>query len=118
MSKREPTVYQGYHRHPSQDSTAIVEDDGSILVKHRVDLRQGYIITALARLGARATAAEIVIKLNATFPNAGYNSNHVVHALKRLRRDFGIVSCKGIMWSLSANARAKFDSADKMVRKP
>jgi hypothetical protein len=118
MSKPKPITYQGYHRHPSQDSSAIMEDDGSILVKHRVDLRQGYIITALARLGFQATVAEIVIKLNDTFPNAGYNNNHVLHALLRLRKDYGIVSCKGIMWSLSPNARAKFDSITKKVNKP
>ena len=119
MSKQKPpTFYQGYHRHPSQDSSAIMEDDGSILVKHRIDLRQGYIITALSRLGSTATVAKMAVKLNDTFPNGGYNSNHILHALKRLRNDYGIVSCTGILWSLTPNARAIFDNAEKKVRKP
>lgn len=108
--------YQGSHTHPSQDSSA-KDVDGVIVVKHRIDLRQGYILTALKAIGL-SSASEIADKLNATFPEGGYGVNHVTHALNRLRRDYGAVECIGQKWNLTANARAKFDRAPKNVRKP
>ena len=115
MSKR-VVQYQGYHTHPCKDSTAIMGDDGTILVTHRIDLRQGYILTALKALGS-ATVIDIVDKLNKTFANGGYGVNHVAHALKRLRNDYGAVECAGTTWTLTSNARAKFENVSKKVRK-
>lgn len=118
MSKKIPE-YQGFHTHPSQDSSSEMEDDGTIMLKHRVDLRQGYMLTALKELG-HAKVSELVEQLEKTFPKSGYNVNHVSHALKRLRRDFGLVEVTGVYWSLTMSANvaiAKFKAAKKNVRK-
>jgi hypothetical protein len=72
----------------------------------------------MTRLGGSAKVGEVVEKLNATFPLAGYNSKHVSHALNRLRDNYGIVECIGQTWVLSPKARATFNATIKNVRKP
>jgi hypothetical protein len=105
--------YQGFHTHPSQDSSSKVLEDGTILVTHRIDRREGFIITQLAKRGL--TTADLVDKLNQVFPNGGYNCNHVFHACNRLRED-GIVNLSGHTWILTQGARAKWEKIQKNVR--
>jgi len=112
MGKR-AKLYQGFHTHPSQDSSSKVLDDGTILVSHRIDKREGLIITQLARTSM--TASELCDKLNLVFPNGGYGLNHVQHALKRLRND-GVVSLDGHTWSLLPKGKARWESITKRVR--
>jgi len=111
--KKNVKLYQGYHTHPSQDSTATRLDDGTILVTHRTDKREGYIITQLGR--ASQTTADLTERLNIAFPNGGYNANHVFHSCKRLQKD-GIVRLVGHTWILTANGRAKWERIAKKIR--
>lgn len=113
MSKR-AKQYQGFHTHPSHDSTAKTLEDGTILVTHRVDKREGYIITQLGLTGG-LTSAELAERLNVVFPNGGYNSNHIFHACKRLRED-GVVELDGHTWTLLSKGKERWLKIKKNVR--
>lgn len=104
--------YSGFHTHPSQDSSIKQLEDGTLLITHRVDKREGYIITQLAK--APQTTADLADRLNAVFPNGGYNVNHVFHACNRLRQD-GVLVLQGHTWVLTKNGRAKYDRIRKRI---
>lgn len=106
--------YSGYHTHPSQDSSTKQLEDGTLLVTHRIDRREGFIITQLAK--TPMSTADLRDKLNAVFPQGGYNVNHVFHACKRLQED-GILQLEGHTWNLSRNGRAKWEKITKRVSK-
>jgi hypothetical protein len=105
--------YQGFHTHPSQDSTAKTLESGTILVTHRTDRREGYIITQLLR-GSKSTA-DLCEALNRVFPHGGYNNNHVKHSCDRLRKD-GILTLQSDgLWIATPKAREKFEKIRKSI---
>jgi hypothetical protein len=111
--KKTAKQYQGFHTHPSQDSSAKILENGTVLVTHRVDRREGFIITQLAKGGL--STENLRDKLNQVFPNGGYNVNHVKHACDRLRAD-SVVVLNGHTWSLTANGKSKWEKIKKNVR--
>lgn len=112
--KKNVKQYQGYHTHPSQDSSSLTLEDGTVLVKHDVRKREGLIITQLGLAGG-LTSADMAIRLNGVFPKGGYNTNHVFHALKRLQVD-GVVALNGHTWTLLPKGKDRWMKIKKNIR--
>lgn len=98
-----PVDYAGFHTHPAQVSSVVMQEDGTILVKHDIRRTQGYILTRLREDGP-SKISELVDSLNANLGKGGYNANHVLHALKRLRsHPKKPIKLIGMRWSLNTD---------------
>jgi len=114
MAKKNATAmrFQVSQSHNRQDCE--VSKDGRIEVTRRVDLRIGYIITALGStpFGFKSIQA-LVDKLNRTFKGAHYTVNDIAPTLKRMRDEAGIVKKTANGWSLTPKAREVWNKIEK-----
>jgi len=112
MSKDVSMNFNTYMTHNRKDCR-LVEVEGRIGVERRVDRRINFIITAFGKMaGSVASLGEVVAKMNAMHPDAGYTYRDIYGTIQRMKA-VGLIRRVKNGWTLDNKARELYNKFQK-----